>query len=948
MQRHVVFSVAVFLAVAAARIAAGQMCVVENDCFRWEIGADGRNAHFIDKATGADCLAADGNIPFSRIRLAGALHDATAAAVQGDTLRVRFGDIGVEAVLEIDRKPSYVVLKVLSVSDPAVEELAILDVPLALRAALDEPFSACALALDLQTNVNEIPGPNSRLRALCYSRFGIPGAEVAIVATPGPKLRDALKEAVAAAPELPHHKDASLPPVGGPWALDAPINRGSYLFDFGALTEETVDKWIDLVKSLGLNQIDFHTGTSLRFGDCEPNAKLFPNGRASVKAVLDKLHAAGISAGLHTYAFFMAKNSRYVTPIPDPRLGKDATFTLAAPIDAAADTVAVNESTADVTLATAFFIRNSVTLHIDDELITFSGVTKEAPFTFTGCTRGACGTTPAPHAAGAKAFKLKECFGLFAPDPDSTLLAEVAANAADTFNECGFDMMYLDALDGEDVLAGSGLSWHYGSKFVYEIANRLERPALFEMSTFHHHLWCVRARLGAWDHPARAHKQFINIHCEANQGGALNYLPMNLGWWAVKTWQDGVAALCTEPTFPDDIEYLMGKALGNNMGISLMGVNPDNIGSVPAYQRLAPLFRNYEDLRHAGYFRESILARLREPGAEFTLESAPGGAWRLRPARYARHKVESAEPWSSAWTMKNEFAAQPARLRIESLMSAAPATAPETAVVEDFAAPDALPDRAAADGVTATLAADTEATPDGAPAVRITASSTRTAPAGSWAKFRKACAPALNIAAQPAFGVWVKGDGSGAVLNVQVLSSPSGGAGGIGDHYIDLDFTGWRYFALLEIESTRIPALGWPYGGAYAVYREHVDFGAIESFSLWCNNVPPGGTASCLIGPIKALPIAKSRVVNPAVTINGETITFPVEIESGAYLEYRAMEDCILYDAQGQELARVTPQGQAPTLQPGDNQVGFACAGADNATPRARVTVATIGAPLEN
>lgn len=64
-----------------------------------------------------------------------------------------------------------------------------------------------------------------------------------------------------------------------------------------------------------------------------------------MKAMTDKLHAAGILAGLHTYAFFLDKKSKWVTPIPDPRLAKDAIFTLAAPLDAATAMVPVAETT---------------------------------------------------------------------------------------------------------------------------------------------------------------------------------------------------------------------------------------------------------------------------------------------------------------------------------------------------------------------------------------------------------------------------------------------------------------------------------------------------------------------------------------------------------------------------------------------------------------------------
>ena len=74
------------------------------------------------------------------------------------------------------------------------------------------------------------------------------------------------------APDLPHS------PLGGPWALDSPRNRESYLFNFGDMTEQNVDDWIRLAESLGINQIDFHGGTSFRFGDCVPNPQWYPNG----------------------------------------------------------------------------------------------------------------------------------------------------------------------------------------------------------------------------------------------------------------------------------------------------------------------------------------------------------------------------------------------------------------------------------------------------------------------------------------------------------------------------------------------------------------------------------------------------------------------------------------------------------------------------------------------
>ena len=344
-------------------------------------------------------------------------------------------------------------MEVLSISDEHVEEMMFFDLHLTLRGTLQEPFAGCALALNLKTNVPELPGANSRLRASCYPRFDFSGAKLAIIGCPQSHLRAVMKEVVSAAEELPHS------PLGGPWAMEAEINRGSYLFNFGNLSEETVNDWIKVVQSLGFNQVDMNGGESFRFGDCRLNPKTYPRGLASVKAVTDKFHAAGIKVGLHTYSFFIDKGCPWVTPVPDSRLANDATFTLAESLTAEAKTVPVVEPTQAMSTITGFFVRNSVTLLVDEELITYSGVSKEPPYAFTTCRRGACSTHGASHARGAKVQHLKECFGLFVPDADSTLLSDVAAKTADLFNLGGFDMIYLDALDGEDILGGGENGW---------------------------------------------------------------------------------------------------------------------------------------------------------------------------------------------------------------------------------------------------------------------------------------------------------------------------------------------------------------------------------------------------------------------------------------------------------------------------------------------------------
>jgi len=151
-------------------------------------------------------------------------------------------------------------------------------------------------------------------------------------------------------------------------------------------------------------------------------------------------------------------------------------------------------------------------------------------------------------------------------------------------------------------------------------------------------------------------------------------------------------------------------------------------------------------------------------------------------------------------------------------------------------------------------------------------------------------------------------------------------------------------FELIEPEGERWADYSWPYGWAYSVYRELVDYRQLAHLGLWYNDLPPGKGVTCYLSPIKALPVMKATLRNPAVTIGGATITFPVEMESGSYLEFRSMTDCKLYDPTGRLIADVRPQGAVPALATGENKVAFACEPPVNGvSPRAHVTVITDG-----
>lgn len=908
------------------------VCTLENQYLRYTIGSDGRTLEFIDKATGKNHADPTQAYPCFSIMQDEKWAPVTEVTWAEGLLTARFETLGITVVIRPTIHERHIVFEVVSFSPNEVDVFNFVDLRLALEETLDEPFTACVLALNLQTNVPNLPGPMKNMRGICGKGFGCVGAKVALIGSPVDQLRGAMQEAVGLAKELPHS------PIGGPWALGPKINQGSYLFNFGDMTEANVDGWVELARTLGFNQIDFHGGGSFRFGDCRPNPTTYPNGTASFKVVLDRLHTAGIKAGLHTYAFFIDKNCPWVTPVPDSRLGKDARFTLAKSLDATTDLVEVEESTDKMSAITGFFVRNSVTLQIDDELITYTGISKEAPYAFTGCTRGVLGTHVTDHEKGATVHHLKECFGYFVPGHDTTLFTEVAAKTAEMFNACGFDMIYLDALDGEDIIDGPANGWHYGSKFAFEIYKRLQRPALMEMSTFHHHLWYLRSRMGAWDHAQRSYKRFIDLHCKANETNRRMFMPSHLGWWALKN-RSGPQC---EPTSSDDIEYLMCKCLGLDVGLSMMGVDPSSIGSQPALLRLSEIIRRYENLRHSGKVPEAIKQKLQVPGEEFTLVGSLEEGWKFLPVQYAQQKVMGTDSPSSTWNVVNQFESQPLRLRIEALMAAGPYDAPDNITLVDFTTASEMSHQRSATGINASLDVSTDQVKAGGTSGRFTASNTTDNVVGSWTQFEKRYEPHLNLGTQQAMGVWVYGDGQGEVLNIQAQNPPHVSTAD-GDHYIIVDFTGWRYFELIEPEGERHASYQWPYGGIYATYRELVNHNDIEQVSLWYNNLAPGKETTCYLSPIKAIPLLETKLVNPSITIGGKTIVFPVEIKSDCYLEFNSLGDCKLFDREGKLLADVQPQGAVPTLDAGENRVQFAAGSPEGVRARANVTIISQG-----
>ena len=940
--------------------------IIESSDFRYEIASNGVNLCFTDKTNGTNYLKTSAASRCAYVSRGGKDFPVNVVSINGDLLKLEFTDAGVRAEILIKKAKDQVVLEVMSV-DGEAESLTFVNVPLKLEGMPYESFAACVLSMNLQTHVRQLPALQTDLWATCYQRFGMKGAQITLLGVPQknilPVIRDVMKNA----------KDIPYSDAGGAWAQQSKEGHGSYLMNFGTLTRETVGEWIAMCKNLGFTQIDNHGGGNFfKFGDFELDAKKWPEGWNSYKQINKMLHDAGISSIFHSYAFFIDKNSKYVTPVPREDLGYFNAFTLAEPVGATDSEIVVKESTADISMITGFFERNSVTLRIGNELIEFTGVTKLPPFKFTGCKRGINGTKASSYAVQEKAYHLREMFGRFVPGVETPLFYEIAKRTAEIVDQANFDGIYFDAIDGSDILAGKENFWYYGSKFVMEVAKNLKHPVGMEMSSMIHLWWHYRSRWQAWDRPVRGYKRFVDIHCAsiksdeyehglwrgntpminklapAENGGLL--LPLQLGWWGHQTWNPPQV----EATFPDDIEYLACKMIGNNAGLAMLGgFDKNTLTEYPAFNRLNAIIKQYEELRHKNYFNDSVRELLRQPGKEYTLFKADDGRWNFKPVSYQKHKVTGNGHPSANWTVVNGYDAQPVKIRLEALMSVKSYNDSANIILSDFSDKMKFSPEERAEGVAGELKLSAEKLGTGEATTLFTATSSgKSQKEASWIKMEKKFEPMLDLKNNQALGVWVKGDGNGELINLRIESPHYLSHGARGDHFIKVDFTGWKYLELVEIESSDFSNYIWPapYSSSsfyvYDSYRHTVSFNKVDKLQLWYNNLPAGKRVTTLLGPVKALPLVSATITNPAIKIGGEKIVFPVSLESGMYLEFRSSSDCKLFGSKGEFIKEVSVTGKIPTLHKGPNNISFNCDGPKGISPRAQVTIIGEGKPL--
>ena len=734
--------------------------------------------------------------------------------------------------------------------------------------------------------------------------------------------------------------------TGGAWSLGAEGNRSSF-FMVRNPSADTTDDWIDCAKLCGCTTLhfDWWWEPHKAEGHYPVWKKLFPRGLADFRDASLKAHAAGLKTDTHTLSGCIGFADPWVTPHASSNLMHVYTYTLARPVGRSDDVIYVNEKPGPRHDYTLQYSSNGNVLRIGTELMQYTGISFEKPYAFTGVTRGAFGTEVFEHAAGERTDYVWQHYLSFFADPYSPLSDELAAALGTMYSECGFDQVYMDGAEGVANAMGVPDARRRDRQLrqIFAAFAAKGNPPLWEDSTWTTHGWWFHSRIGSWDYSSWAPRVFINRHIRRllTQSRLENFLEPSLGWWPLK-W--GCAN--TRGYHLDEQEYFAAKMAGVDSAFSITpweDSRPHDHPFAIGERRQMTIIGQYERFRLARAFAPGVRARLAEPDRDFRLRQDGRGEWTLTPVDVTVHRVSG--PEYAAWEVVGK-GGQTCDLRVEALCGVGPWDGRHVSAISAADVPKM--EFSSATGVTFACSAEA-----GVNGVRLRVSNGRATSRGAWASAALTFAHPFedrDFTGFGAYGFKVKGDGSGAILNVQTRQPRTEG-GGINEHYVKLDFTGWRYFEVplnCEHDAGEFDRYDWPYcrnfPAAYPVYESgRVIPKKIGSLALWLNEVPAGGTAEIVVSEVRALPIIETTLRNAAVTVNGRRVPVPFDLRSG---EFADLEDgfwtrhSLRGDCVERRAASATPAWQA-----GANALSFASE-ASEATPRAEVTTFACGTPF--
>ncbi|MBR5460327.1 MAG: hypothetical protein IKV53_05615 [Clostridia bacterium] len=753
------------------------------------------------------------------------------------------------------------------------------------------------------------PAPSSVAKAYTIYDKGVKGAKLGIVFS---RKEDAIKY-------LQQLSDTIDPSVGlvskagGAYAREWRANFGDYSFCMN-LDPDNFDNLIKLMKEYRIEQCDVHQGRNTFL---QGDFTFFFTENGTPEEFHEKfgkrLEAAGIDRALHTYAYYIDPISNNI--LSNPKWQKDLEclpdeYTLSEDIPSDARFIPTVEDSSGFDASTLYFAKTSRYILIDEELIRIEKVEGNG---LGECARGSCGTRAVEHKKGAKIYHLSGMFHILTPKLGSELFYYIADRTAEVYNRGGFSMIYLDAIDGiRRHLAEGEESWYYFHMFLHRVVSQCKTPPVLETSAEAPSEWNVRGRSGAWDYSNYSTvslKRFIGNHVKENLKSISNNMTSTLGWFNFFT--DGSALLKNtfqRTMFTDVLDFVGMNALLYDMS---MVYNPFSYKSVmenPFHKANVDYYYNtYSKLRKSRYFKDDVLERVKDIGGEWRVIERDGEYFFQRRA-YDFVNYGSAIGFKDVLKGVNHFERQTPFIRIESRFST---LFENKTLLVDF--DESMP---VGDKLVCTFEPQE-----------------------------------LHINGM-VLTTRIKGTGrDGDGMLISIASGARGEADGRRDHFIDLNFEGWREFTLLDSDNAdydveRYEFADIPYKKAsYNTFRFMPVMGLINRLTV--RTVGETGK-NAMIDDVFYAKHTDAPIKSPSVTVDGRTLTFNCEMKGGEYLEYYPEADkAVLYHNAEQTTEEVTFTGGIEVTE-GEYTAEFSAEALTEAPLKARLTFGFSGQEIGN
>ena len=433
------------------------------------------------------------------------------------------------------------------------------------------------------------------------------GSAIALFGTKEDKVLDMI-ENIELGEGLPH------PTINGVWVKRSPDANKPYLIT--TFDEENIDEIIGFAKKLGFNAI-YHGHPFKNWGHFELIDKQFPKGYAGMKACVEKANKEGIRVGVHTLTNFITTNDPFVTPVPDKDLMTFAQTKLTKPVSVNGKNIFI-EDPKDYD-----FKNTNQTIMIGEELIKFTGVSKEAPYKLLNVKRGAYKTKASSHESGAVVARLVDHpYKVFFPDFE--LQKKMILYLSNFFNETGVGQLDFDGHEGGWGTGEGDFGMDYFSEEFLKLVTHEVRNG---SSRLNHYYWHNNSYIN-WGEPWYGGFTKSQGHYRYKNQALLkrNYVPNMLGWF-----------LLTPHTTLQEFEYMLARSAGYDAGYALFS-NLKDMQRNPEFDDIALAVRTWEGARLRKIFNEKQIEELKDVNNEFSLEKVNDKTFELQ--HYNKKKFE--------------------------------------------------------------------------------------------------------------------------------------------------------------------------------------------------------------------------------------------------------------------------------------------------------------------